>query len=380
VFVDWAPPVALAVAAAHELQYDRSASWEWVITQGLVWALAVRRRFPVTVLGWTLALGLVCWLNHELFTAYIAVLFALHAVAAHRSRTQAVAAAAAVEVGAVLVSFRFAPSGSVNDAVILLTALVLAFVLLGTTQHTQRQYLDVLEERAQQLSRELDQQAQLAAAEERRRIAREMHDIVAHSVSIMITLSEGAAIKVDDDPTRARESMRQVAVTGRQAISELRRVLSVLRGTTAETRAPQPTSGSLETLVSEVRAAGLPVTLKVRGDVESLPETAQLTIFRIVQEGLTNVRKHARRPSRVDVSVHSSASKVTVTVRDDGRADLSPSRDRKPPGIGLIGICERAELYAGSVTVGPCPGRGWMLSVDFDLTREGHVDPGTPGR
>jgi signal transduction histidine kinase len=375
VLLDWVPPVVLAVAAGHELLYDRSGAWDWVLTQALVWPLILRRRAPVSVLSWTLALAAVCWGRHELFTAYLAVLFALHATAAYRSRAQAVVAAAVVEIGAVLVSIRFAPAASINDAVILLSALVMTFLLLGTTQRAQRQYLSVLEERTTQLSRELQQQAIIAAAEERRRIAREMHDIVAHSVSIMIALSEGAGIKAQHSAPAASATMRQVAATGREALAELRKVLSVLRaGASPELvagaagRGPQPTADSLQTLVQEVRAAGLAVTFTVGGDLATLPEALQINVFRIVQEGLTNALKHALGPTRAEVTVQASAQEVVVTVYDDGRHDGDAARASSPPGNGLIGMRERAHLFSGTVIAGPCPGRGWKLTCTLDPT------------
>jgi signal transduction histidine kinase len=378
--LDWVPPVVLAVAAVHELLYDHSRAWDWVLTQGLVWPLAVRRWAPISVLSWTWALASVCWLRHDLFTAYLAVLFALHATAAYRSRAQAVAAAAVVELGAIAVAARFAPSGSINDGVILLTALVLVSVLLGLTQRAQRQYLTVLEERTTQLSRELDQQAVIAAAEERRRIAREMHDIVAHSVSIMIALSEGAAIKAPIDAGRASDTMRQVAATGRDALIELRKVLSVLRGSAAETRLPQPTVDSLQNLVTEVRAAGLPVSLTITGELGGLPEGLQISIFRIVQEGLTNALKHAQAPTRAEVTVVSAPEEITVTVSDDGRRDTSGAGPQGRGGNGLIGMRERALLFGGTVRAGPGPIRGWLLTCTLDPTGKAHRDPRTAGR
>ena len=378
--VDWLPSVALALVVGHELGYDRSGAWAWVLTQAQVWSLVLRRRAPLAVLSWTIALAALCWFRHELFTAYLAVLFALHATAAHRSWAQAAVATAAVEVGAILVSIRFAPAASINDAVILLTALVMTFVLRGTTQRAQRQYLSVLEERNTQLSRDVDQQALIAAAEERRRIAREMHDIVAHSVSIMIALSEGGAIQAQASAPQASRTMRQVAETGREALAELRKVLSVLRGATPPGRRPQPTVHSLKGLVEEVRAAGLPVRLTVFGEIAALPEALQVSIFRIVQEGLTNALKHAQAPTRADVTVLSSADQIILTVYDDGQHERLSAEPQNPPGNGLIGMRERVHLFAGTVTAGPCPIRGWRLTCTFDPTWEGARDPRTPGR
>jgi signal transduction histidine kinase len=378
--LDWTPPVALAAIVGHELVYDHAGPWEWLLSQALVWPLAVRRRAPVAVLAWTLALAGAQWAFHQLSTDYLAVLFALYAVAARRSRRTAIVAATLVEAGTLLVATRFSPAGSVNDGILLLTALVLAFALLGTAQRTQQQYLSVLEERADQLARERDQQALIAAAQERQRIAREMHDIVAHSVSVMIALSEGAAAKAEKNPPQAKESMRQVAATGRDALTELRKVLSVLRDPGSGDRRPQPTVASLDFLAEDMNTAGLPVTLTVTGDANALPDAVQVTIFRVVQEALTNVLKHAHEPTRAEVRVEASPRTVVVTVQDDGRA---VSRATPPPrgsGNGLAGMRERARLFEGSVAAGRHQDQGWVLTCTLHPTSEGTIDTTTPGR
>jgi signal transduction histidine kinase len=377
--LDWAPPVALAATVGHELVYDHATLWQWLLSQALVWPLVVRRRAPLSVLGWALALAAVEWSSHQLSTDYLAVLFALHAVASQRRRIQAAVAGIVVELGAILVAVRFSPAGSVNDGILLLTALVVTFALLGTAQRTQRQYLSVLEERADRLAHERDQQALIAAAAERQRIAREMHDIVAHSVSVMIALSEGAAARAEKDPPQAKASMRQVAAIGRDALSELRKVLTVLREPEAGDRRPQPTVAALEFLVEDVTAAGLPVALSVRGNAEALPEAVQVTVFRIVQEALTNVLKHAQEPTQAWVAVEASPQAVVVTVRDDG----GPTIQRAPPpcgsGNGLAGMRERAQLFAGSMTAGHGDD-GWVLVCTLHPEAEGTVDTTPLGR
>jgi signal transduction histidine kinase len=362
--VDWAPAVALALAAAHELAYDRLGLIDWVLALTLIWPLVLRRRYPVGVLAGTVLVGLICWWQRDLFTSYAAVLFALHAVASSRPRAQAFAAAAVVEAGAVLISYRFAPAESVNDAVVLLTALVLTFLFLGTTQRIQRQYLAVMEERARQAERDRDQQVLISAAEERARIARELHDIVAHGVSVMVALSEGAAVRARTDTEQAQEAMRQVAATGRDALTELRKVVSVLRDTSGEAadREPQPTLDTLSKLTEDVSRAGLPVSLTLTGAVGELPEAVQLSIYRIAQEGLTNVLKHADRPSYADVLVAAGASRVEVRVLDDGQRRPDPGSGS---GNGIRGMRERAELFGGSLTAG-WAGEGWQVTATLD--------------
>jgi len=238
-----------------------------------------------------------------------------------------------VEAGAVLGAFLFAPTGSVNDAVILLTGLTMSAVLLGTTQRAQQQYLTALEDRATQLERERNHKAIIAAAEERTRIAREIHDIVAHSVSVMIALSEGAA--ATPDQTESHGSMRQVAATGRQALAELRLVLSVLHppepdAAPLEARVPQPSLAALPQLAQDVRRAGLLVDLRVDEAAGQLPEALQATVFRIVQESLTNTLKHADHPTGSQVQVEVRGDEVIVAIQDDGRqATVGPRGDRR---------------------------------------------------
>jgi signal transduction histidine kinase len=227
----------------------------------------------------------------------------------------------------------------------------------------------------------------MAAVEERTRIAREIHDIVAHSVSVMIALSEGAAATPDDG--QARSSMRQVAATGREALGELRRVLSVLRSSPARQggghhqeadRDPQPTLASLEKLADDVRAAGLSVHLEVDGDVGQLPDAMQATVFRVVQEAFTNTLKHGRDVHRSDVVVEVGPEQVRVVIRDDGRPSDVREAARSVPagsaigssgsGSGLRGMRERAEMFGGSVATRALP-TGWEVVCLLDRRARG---------
>jgi signal transduction histidine kinase len=362
--VDWTPSLVLAVLAGHELLYNHAGPRDWLLGQGLVWLLVVRRRAPEAVLTATLVIGTAGWLAHVLLLAHLGILVALHAVVLLRPRAYAVTAAVLVEAAAVVVAFEFAPTGSVNDAVVLLTGLTMSALLLGTTQRAQRQYLVALEERAGQLERERRDKEAIAAAQERTRIAREMHDIVAHSVSVMIALSEGAAATTN--PLESRTTMRQVAATGRQALSELRRVLSVLHAPDdPSARAPQPSVRSLGDLVDEVRRAGLHVELRLDPVAERLPEGLQATVYRIVQESLTNTLKHAEGATRSVVEVVLTSDEVVVRVCDDGRAALSPAP--RDPGNGIHGMQERAGAFGGSISAGPGE-EGWVVEGTLGRT------------
>ena len=193
---------------------------------------------------------------------------------------------------------------------------------------------------------------------ERNRIAREMHDIVAHNITVMISLADGAAYTAARDPEIATTAMETVSATGRQALAEMRRLLGVLRDDSGSALVPQPGVPELDQLLEQVRAAGLPVTLEVAGDGRSLPAGAQLTVFRLVQESLTNCLKHAGASAAARVRLRYAADSVDVEVIDTGR---SGSRSNDAGGRGLEGMRERAAVYAGTVEAGPSSGGGWRV-------------------
>lgn len=357
----WLPSLVLAAAGSHELSYNAASSLQWSAAMGLVAVLVLRRFAPEVVLALTLALAGVGWAHGDLLIAHLGVLVALHEVGSRRRRPVALAAAGIVEAGAILAAFRTAPAGSINDIAVLLTAAVLAATFLGIAQHTQRDYVLALEERAAQLERERHHLAEIAAAGERQQIAREMHDIVAHSVSVMVALSEGAAATAPSDADAAGQTMRQVAATGRQALGELRGVLSVLRSPEHADRAPQPDLSGLDALVADVSAAGLPTSL-TRSGIDEVPAGAQAALFRIVQEALTNALKHGRGATFADVVIEVGHGRVIARIRNDGEAD--PARDE---GRGLRGMAERAAAAGGVVVAGRDPSGGWTVTASLPI-------------
>ena len=248
--------------------------------------------------------------------------------------------------------------------VVLTTGTAAAAVGLGVSQRTRRAYLAALEDRAARLEYEQDQRARLATATERTRIAREVHDIVTHSLSVMVTLADGAAGLSVSSPERAGQLMRQVAATGRQAIGEMRRTVMALRtDEDADVRYPVPGLDDLDDLLGQVRAAGLPVRFTVLGHARSLPPGEQLAAYRIVQEALTNVRKHATGATGAAVTLRYDADGIDVEVSDDGHAsdDGQAVGRSRGDGQGITGMRERAVAYGGSIVAGPGPGRGWLV-------------------
>jgi signal transduction histidine kinase len=247
-------------------------------------------------------------------------------------------------------------------------ALLLA-TLIGTNIGNRRRYLGALLDRAAQLVRERDQQATIAAAAERSRIAREMHDVVAHSLSIVVSLADGAAAIAPRDPLRAQTAMLTVGETGRQALAEMRRLLGVLGSAddTSAPLAPQPGLAELDYLIDQFRHAALPVSYTTTG-TQPTDDGVQLAIYRIVQESLTNALRYAASATAVTVDLNYEDDHVSLRVADDAASSLSGTADTESAegtpartGRGIIGIEERAALFGGTATAGPRPGGGWQV-------------------
>jgi signal transduction histidine kinase len=360
--------VVEAMSAAALARDGDHRWWVWLLVQLLVVPLAWRRRRPTAVFALLAAVALVQWALDVRLVADLALLVALYTVAAHRNRRHWIPAAAVLEIGVVLASVRFAPAGDgVFGSLVFLSGLVTAALFLGTTLRTRREYLTSVEDRATRLERERDQQAQLAATAERTRIAREMHDVVAHSLSVIIALADGAAATHHSDPDEARGAMSQVAATGRQALGEMRRLLGILRDAAPAELAPQPTLERLDALLDDVRSAGLPARLAISGQPQPLPSTAEATVYRLVQESLTNVLKHADRPTTVDVTLSWAADALTVDVIDNGR---TPTHADAGTGHGLRGMRERVALFDGDLCAGRAPSGGWRVHAVLRLAGE----------
>ncbi|MEV5003273.1 sensor histidine kinase [Nocardioides sp. LML1-1-1.1] len=228
---------------------------------------------------------------------------------------------------------------------------------LGTLGRTRQAYVDALVERGERLERESAQQAALAAIEERHRIAREMHDVVAHSLTTMVVQADGARAAAAHDPTVTAPALGTIAATGREALAELRGMLGVLRSEEPGPQAPQPRLSDLAALLDEARAAGTTVVAELPGEASVVPDGVALTAYRIVQEALTNVRKHAG-PATAHVLLAPDAGALRVEVRDDGRGAAAADDGR---GLGLTGMRERVAAHGGTLTAGPAPGGGFAV-------------------
>src|SRR6185312_10840585 len=356
VAVDALIALGLLAIAGAQLAHGHSAWSAWLFPPLLTLPLLWRRRAPSAVF---VAIALVA-LGQRLVArptwGDLALLVALYTVAATAPRARAFSAGAVLELGIVLAVLQTQRNDPVAGTVFL-TGMVIAAGALGRSAQIRRAYLRSLEERAARLEHERDQQGQIAAAAERARIAREMHDIVAHNLSVMTALADGAAYAARSDPDQAVRAMDLSAQTGRQALADMRRLLGVLREDAGAERAPQPGADDVPELIAQVRAAGLPVTLAVEGSHEALPPAAQLTLFRLIQEALTNSLKHAGPGATAAVALRYADDAVELDVSDTGRGAASPS----PGGQGLSGMRERAAVYAGEVEAGPRPEGGWRV-------------------
>jgi signal transduction histidine kinase len=243
---------------------------------------------------------------------------------------------------------------------------VVAAWLLGAYLRTRRLYVAELAERAERAEQDREARVAAAAEEERGRIAREMHDILAHSVSVMVVQAEAAEEMLDRDPSRARLPMQRIQRAGREALVDLRRTLGILREPAASTLAPQPGISAVPALVAEIEEAGLPVDVTMEGERGSLAPGLDLVAYRIVQEALTNSLKHARA-HRAKVTIRYTPTAVHLEVCDDGR----PPAGARPDGTGhgLVGMRERAALYGGEVAAGPGETGGYLVRAS--LPRDG---------
>jgi signal transduction histidine kinase len=370
----WAVDVLVAcavqvLALPATLHAAREQPWAWLFDVALVLPLVWRRRAPVPVFGVLAAVALAQWGFGLRLGADVALLVALYTVATSQPRRIAVAAVAVLETGVALAAIRFAPAGDAVGSFVFLSGLVAAAYFVGTSVRNRRAYLGALVDRAARAERERDQQARLAATAERTRLARELHDIVAHSLTVVVTHAAAATAAADSDPPAARAAMGQVATTGRSALGEMRRLLDVLRTESADDvveLAPAPGLDGLDGLVAGARGAGLPVRLTVAGRPRPLTAAMDATGHRIVQEALTNVLKHAVDPSAVEVLVRWADGGLVLQVSDDGRSSVAWGE----PGHGLTGMRERLALFGGELSAGPAATGGWRVRATLPLTGE----------
>lgn len=340
--------------------------------------IALRRRMPERMLLLAAAMGVAqLLLDAEVMPADFAMLVIIYTVAADGAQWASRFALVGGLAAAPLAQMRWPEDEVSSLGRILFTCfLIVPFALawvLGDSLRTRRAYLAQLEERAARLEREREAQAKVAVAAERARIARELHDVVAHNVSVMVVQADGANYVLDAAPEQARKALETISGTGRQALAEMRRLLGVLRtGEQDESGeyVPQPDVEQLDELIEQVRSAGLPVDFKVEGAPRPLPSGVELTAYRIVQEALTNTRKHGGPNTGASVRLVYFDDGLGLLIEDDGRgADrgrhTGGGEDGK--GQGLIGMRERVGMVGGTLDAGPRPGGGFRISALLPL-------------
>jgi len=237
----------------------------------------------------------------------------------------------------------------------------------GRVIRLSRQRQSLLEEQAVLLEAQRDEQARAAVADERQRIARELHDVVAHAISVVVLQSRGGRRVAATDPTRAEEAFSAIERTSTEALGEMRRLLGLLRADENQTMLPQPTLARLDALAEDLRSSGLPVEVVVEGHRGDLPPGVDVSAYRIVQEALTNALKHAG-PARARVRVAHEPGAVTVEVVDDGEGEQAPPAPGS--GHGLVGIKERVAIVGGEVEAGPRPSGGYAVSARLPYAAE----------
>jgi signal transduction histidine kinase len=334
--------------------------------------LAARRRFPGAVLALCVASGLaIPALGLPPETLGVAIWVAVYSVAAYGDRWVSLAGLAAAELGSAAVQLtpgRFQAPTVVSNGLIIGAAW-----LLGHFVGVRRRYIARLEERTGELEQARAELARRAVTEERLRLARELHDVVAHSISMIAVQSGVGAHVADTQPKEAAKALGAIEATSRAALTELRRLLGVLRQDSEPqgSLSPVPGLADLDSLLAEVAKAGLAVKLQVHGTRPPLPAGVDLSAYRIVQEALTNVVKHAG-PARAQVVVGYHDRDVTVEILDDGRGTAtSTGEGRAGTGHGLIGMRERVAAFGGDLEAGPGPGGGFRVAARLPLAVEG---------
>ena len=342
-----------------------------LLTAAQVAPLWWRRAHPSAVFAVVAATSAAQAVLHDLpITGQLAFPIATYSVARWSPRSHGLGALLVGYAGAVVAAWSWiggfgAPTitlSAVTPYVVTIAAIVTAAWALGSAAQTRERYVASLVARAEQAERMAEREVELAARDERSRIAREMHDVVAHGLSVIVVQADGATYAAAKDPQVAVSTLETISAAGREALTEMRRLLGLLReGDTGVV--PQPGLDDVRHLVDEARAAGTRVDADLPESTPAVPDGVGLAAYRIVQEALTNVRKHAGPDAAVQVRVAVDRA-VTVDVRDDGHGAAAHADGR---GLGLVGMRERAAVHGGTLEAGPAPGGGFAVSARLPL-------------
>lgn len=351
------------------------AWWTFVPLVAASLPVLARRIHPAATLAAVTAAQMSCELLEIFGAGWLGVLVAIYSLGAHTDGRRRTIAAVGVGVPVVLLMLAGVLDGELSAAqAIASLGLFTAAFVLGDNMRRRRLHVESLAERAERAERERDLVARERVAEERNRIARELHDIVAHSVSVIVLQAGAARRQVRLDQETSIELLVNIETTGRRTMDELRQVLGVLRDPTGDHgTTPLPTLADIDELVAAQR--DLPVRLEVRGPPEQVPDGIALSAYRIVQEALTNTRRHGGPDVRVDVRILCEPDVVEVLVDDDGRGGAAEASsaddgdgDSDGGGYGLLGMAERVGAVGGSLHTGPRPSGGWRVRARLPVT------------
>lgn len=377
----------LIYAAAVEIPETPMSPWYVALPLNIamVIPLVFRRKSPL----WAAYLVLVIGIPHSVLELGMAGILAtgisIYSVLVYVGRKQGLLYLLATVVVAAVETILYPQSDEPWIVAILAVFSIALCWTLGEFVGARRAYHGEMEARLHLLETERDQATRIAVGAERGRIARELHDVVAHAVSVMVVQADGASYAVDGNPEMAKRALQTISETGRGALAELRRLLDVLRSDgDDEPRVPQPDANALTDLAERIRQAGVPVSLAIDdGALTDLPAGVSLGVYRIVQESLTNTLKHAGHGAQAEVRVRREAAMIDVVVSDDGAGrtralvpasrtgpqtgPTGPRRLAVPGGNGLIGMRERANVFGGTLEVGPAPGGGWQVHAKLPV-------------
>ena len=350
------------------------------VTLLMVVPVVLRRRIPVWAFVITQVSVIWQLMDGRAVGSDVALLVLIYTVAAYRPRRDSAVVLALYSAGSIIAAITWGPVRGIDlveligfVSVLFFGSAVIAWVLSDSMRY-RRGYYAALEDRAARLEAERHAQAGIAAAAERARIARELHDVVAHHVSVMVVQADGARYALRADPGRAEAALDAISGTGRQALAEMRRLLGVLRASGDQAAlAPVPGLGELRELLDQARAAGLEVSYTLTGNPRPLSEGAELAAYRVVQESLTNTRKHAGLAASACVTLRYEPAGLTVEITDDGIA--GPAGDTG--GHGLAGMRERIAMYGGTVQAGRLPGGGFAVTAHLPCPNAGQKPPAT---
>ena len=349
---------------------------------GMAVAVLFRRRRPLTVLSAVATIALLQVLlseTTEIPLYDLAVLVSVYSVVKYAPRMREACVAGvlvAVPIGAMVAHQYSLPEvmmvkGRLEvrepdwGTPLFYAAVCTAVWLWGLTMRTRRRYLAGVEERAATAERERDALARVAVADERAAIARELHDVVAHSLAVMVMQADGATYTMDRDPARARAATQTVADIGREAMEDMRRLVALLRGSDPAEDTDSRRPITIDRLVERARSAGLAVQLRLTGSREHVPAAVELTVHRVLQEALTNILRHAGTGTQAVVRVNYGPDAVDLEATDNGRAKAPLTEQRG--GHGLIGMRERVAVHGGELSAGPLPEGGWRVQARVPL-------------